>query len=315
MKKVIALIMHLFGILTFNSYTATNITNLQTPDLDETSGLLFYNNNIITHNDSGGKPYLYEINELTGTIKRTVEIANATNVDWEDLTQDAHFIYIGDIGNNAGNRTDLKIYKISKTDYNDGDDKVTAEIISYSYANQLDFTTNSNNTNWDAESLISYGDKLLIFSKNWIDHKVNVYAIPKTSGKHSAILVSSFNAKGLITSADISIDEKLIYITGYSNSEAPFMYTIQNIPANSLDIFSGITSKKIKNIAALGNQVEAIAVFEMTPTKHRLYITNEKYVAPFLGGFIKIPTGAKLRLIEIETGTPKLPEKDNSLKP
>jgi hypothetical protein len=59
----------------------------------------------------------------------------------------------------------LKIYKISKEDYDDADDTAAAEIISYSYTNQLDFTPKLNNTNWDAEGLISYGDKLLIFSK------------------------------------------------------------------------------------------------------------------------------------------------------
>jgi hypothetical protein len=135
----------------------------------------FCNNNIITHNDSGGQANLYEINASTGAL-RTVAITNATNVDWE-YAQDASYIYIGDIGNNFGNRTDLKIYKISK-DYDD-DDTAAAEIISYSYTNQLDFTPKLNNTNWDAEGLISYGDKLLIFSKNWADNKVDVYSIQK----------------------------------------------------------------------------------------------------------------------------------------
>ena len=36
------------------------------------------------------------------------------NVDWEDITQDETHIYIADFGNNNGNRTDLKIYKILK---------------------------------------------------------------------------------------------------------------------------------------------------------------------------------------------------------
>jgi hypothetical protein len=53
-----------FGLLTIRSQTATSITNLQTPALDENSGL-FYNNNIITHNDSGGQANLYEINAST----------------------------------------------------------------------------------------------------------------------------------------------------------------------------------------------------------------------------------------------------------
>lgn len=301
MKYVLTLIFLFFGLLTIKSQTAIEITNLQTPDLDENSGLIFYNNNIITFNDSGGEANLYEINGSTGNITRTVTITNATNVDWEDITQDASYIYIGDIGNNNGNRTDLKIYKIAKNDYNGYDDIAVAEIISYSYADQLDFTSNPNNTNWDAEGLISYGDQLLIFSKNWVDNRVNVYSTPKTNGTHSALLESSYNTNGLITSAEISLNETIIYLTGYSSSQAPFMYTIHGIPNNSLDIFSGVISEKISNIVPIGNQVEAIALFEITPNKHRLYISNEKFIFSYEDITIIFPP--KLWLIEIDAET------------
>lgn len=301
MKYVLTLIFLFFGLLTIKSQTAIEITNLQTPDLDENSGLIFYNNNIITFNDSGGEANLYEINGSTGNITRTVTITNATNVDWEDITQDASYIYIGDIGNNNGNRTDLKIYKIAKNDYNGYDDIAVAEIISYSYADQLDFTSNPNNTNWDAEGLISYGDQLLIFSKNWVDNRVNVYSTPKTNGTHSALLESSYNTNGLITSAEISLNETIIYLTGYSSSQAPFMYTIHGIPNNSLDIFSGLISEKISNIVPIANQVEAIALFEITPNKHRLYISNEKFIFSYEDITIIFPP--KLWLIEIDAET------------
>jgi hypothetical protein len=302
MKKAITIILLLFGLLTVSAQTATDITNLQTPTLDETSGLIFYNNKTITHNDSGDAPNLYEFDTSTGTITRTVTINNATNIDWEDITQDASYIYIGDIGNNSGSRTDLKIYKISKVDYNDTDNTVTPEIISYTYANQTDFTPNVNNNNWDAEGLISYDDKLLIFSKNWIDNTVNVYSIPKTSSQvHSTVLESSYNTNGLITGVDTTSDESIIFLTGYSSTNAPFMFTIHNIPNASLDIFSGTVSEKISNIVPLGNQVEAISLFEITTTKHRLYISNEKYVVTI--GPITIPFPAKLWMIEIDTDT------------
>ena len=301
MKYLITLIFLFFGLLTIKSQTASEITNIQTPDLDENSGLIFYNNNIITFNDSGGEANLYEINASTGNITRTVTITNATNVDWEDITQDASYIYIGYIGNNNGNRTDLKIYKIAKNDYNGSDDIAVAEIISYSYADQLDFNSNPNNTNWDSEGLISYSDQLLIFSKNWVDNRVNVYSIPKTNGTHSALLKSSYNTNGLITSAEISLNENIIYLIGYSNSQAPFMYTIHGIPNNSLDIFSGIISEKVSNIVPLGNQVEAIALFEITPNQHRLYISNEKFIFSYEDITIIFPP--KLWLIEIDAET------------
>ncbi|MFT6689253.1 MAG: hypothetical protein ACJAX7_002285 [Saprospiraceae bacterium] len=301
MKSTLILLLLFFGSLTIKSQTATNITSLETPALDENSGLIFYNGNIITHNDSGDQANLYEISASTGAIIRTVAITNATNIDWEDIAQDASYIYIGDIGNNYGNRTNLRIYKISKVDYNDSDDSAAAEIISYSYSSQLDFTPNLNNTNWHAEALISHGDYLLLFSKNWEDNRVNVYSIPKTIGTHSAVLESSYDTNGLITGADTSPNENIIYLTGYSSSEAPFMYTIHSIPDNSLDIFTGIISEKISNSVPLGNQVEAVALFEITTSKHRLYLSNEKYIAIY--GTTTIAFPSQLWFIEIDAVT------------
>ena len=300
MKYKISLIVVLSFFLG-QSQTATSITNIQTPNLDETSGLLFYNNKLFTFNDSGGQAEIYEINSSNGSIVRTITINNATNVDWEDITQDATHIYIGDIGNNNGNRTDLKIYKISKSDFDDADNIATAETISYSYANQTTFNSLPNNNNWDAEGLISFGDKLLIFTKNWVNNMVNVYSIPKISGSYSAQFVSTYNTNGLITGVDISFNEDVIYLTGYSSSQAPFMYTIHNISASNLDIFSGNVSPKITNIVPLGNQVEAISLFEITSTKHRLYISNEKYT--FTSGPISITFPAKLWFIELNADT------------
>lgn len=283
-----------------SAQTALELTNLESPTLDETSGLLVYNNKIITHTDSGGKAELYELDAKTGKVTRTVKITNAENVDWEDIGQDATHIYIGDIGNNSGNRTNLKIYKIAKADYNTSDN-VTAEIIAYSYADQKDFTRNPNTTNWDAEGLISYRDKLLVFTKNWEDQKTNVYAVPKTRGTHSAVLVSSFNTNGLITGADSSPDGRVIYLSGYSTSEAPFLFTIHDLPKDSLDIFSGKVSDKIADIVSLGYQVEGIALFEISPTQHCLYLSNEKFSTSL--GPIKIKVPAKLLGIDIDTET------------
>jgi hypothetical protein len=80
-------------------------------EVKETSGLLFLDGKIITHNDSGDAPNLYEIDSLSGTILRTVTISNATNVDWEDLAENDTHIFIADIGNNNENQI-LKIMRL-----------------------------------------------------------------------------------------------------------------------------------------------------------------------------------------------------------
>jgi len=81
-----------------------------------------------------------------GNIKRSINISNAKNIDWEDLTQDdfGHF-FIGDFGNNNNKRNDLTIYKIE----NPIDIKTTeteAEVIRFKFNDQdLENTTDSIN--------------------------------------------------------------------------------------------------------------------------------------------------------------------------
>jgi hypothetical protein len=80
----------------------------------KTSGLLFLDGKIITHNDSGDAANLYEIDSLSGAILRTISISNATNIDLEGLAENDTHLFIADIGNNNGNREDLKIDTILK---------------------------------------------------------------------------------------------------------------------------------------------------------------------------------------------------------
>ena len=60
----------------------------------ESSGAIFFNGKLITHNDSGNENRLYEVDTISGAITRTVTITNAENKDWEDIAQDEEYIYI-----------------------------------------------------------------------------------------------------------------------------------------------------------------------------------------------------------------------------
>ncbi len=100
--------------------------------VEETSGVIYFRKYIWTFNDSGGKPEIYKIDKETGKVIQTVRIENAENHDWEDITQDKKYIYVGDFGNNLGNRQNLKIYKIKKKPIAlKKKTKVTAEIIEF----------------------------------------------------------------------------------------------------------------------------------------------------------------------------------------
>jgi hypothetical protein len=233
--------------------TIDKITNLS-PVIDETSGLINFNGKIITHNDSGGDPALYEIDISNGDIIRIVTISNATNVDMEDIAQDDNFIYICDIGNNSNKRKDQTIYKISKSDYLANND-VIAEKITFSYKEQTDFTSSNQSTNFDAEAVVNINNNLFLFTKNWGDLKTSVYKLPKLEGDHELTRIDTYNINGLITGADYNSNTRSVFLTGYSDFK-PFVVQLSDFSQNNpLD---GKVEKK--NLSVSGSiQIEGIA--------------------------------------------------------
>jgi hypothetical protein len=243
--------------------------------LEETSGLIYFNNRLITHNDGGNEPKLYEIDTITSNINRIVTVINATNVDWEDLAQDDTYIYIGDIGNNSGDRTNLRVYRILKTDYLSST-SVVADVINFSYADQTDFTPHPHNTNWDAESLLVWENQLFLFSKNWIDHQVNLYVFPKTPGTHIASIQSTYNLQALATAATITPDNR-IYLLAYTTTMTPLFVVLSSIDLSTdFDLFNNSNLLKYTNILISGNQTEAICSVSKTATQEHLFISCEK---------------------------------------
>jgi hypothetical protein len=266
----------LFFIFSLNSISQefSLIEKYELPtDINETSGLIFFNGKLITHNDSGDNAKLYEIDTISGSISRSIAITNANNIDWEDISQDDTHIYIADIGNNNGNRNDLKIYKILKSDYISSTN-ITAEVISFSYDDQSDFTSQPNNTNFDAEAITIYQGQILIFTKNWIDFKTNVYVVPTIVGNYSAEKVSSYDPQGLITGVSYNAGTDGFLLCGYNNTLTPFLLYVDHNRPSSLDLFGG-NPTRIDLVGDIfleqGSQIEGITFFEDS----KYYISRE----------------------------------------
>jgi len=227
MKRIcIAIILLAFTELVY-SQADTGSIGILPLEVSETSGLLFHNNELITHNDSGNEPVLYVLDTLSLEILRTVTISNAVNTDWEDLAADDTYFYIADIGNNSGDRTDLGIYRISKQAF-DASDTVTAEWISYGYEDQFDFTGGAN-SDWDAEALIVVGDELIVFTKQWQSNGTVAYSIPKSPGDHQAARLEAYASNGLITGATYNPVSQVVFLCGYSQQLFPFVVRIDGI--------------------------------------------------------------------------------------
>lgn len=291
MKSIISTIIIVLGIYTSSAQISTATEKFALPaSLSESSGAIYFNNKLVTHNDSGGSNALYEVDLTSGLVTRTITISNATNVDWEDITQDDSSIYIGDIGNNtSGNRTDLKVYKISKSDYLSMT-SVTAEVISFSYSDQSDFTAISQNTTeWDAEALVSFDvSNLILFTKDWNTEITKSYLISKTPGTYSLTpLTTTLTGAGLITGATYNELSGKLFLVGYTppvlpTPLQPFVWECEGFIGN--DVFSG-TNTQTSLPASFGfEQVEAITHID----DNSYLITAEAFSVSIISDYAKV---------------------------
>ena len=237
------------------TYKAETIIRKLPAILNENSGMMLWNDLFWFHNDSHNEPVLYALDTLDNIIKDSIRIYLAKNRDWEDISQDEDYIYIGDFGNNSGKRQDLKIYKIRKTPfYKNNDSYFQPDLIEFKYPDQHIFEF-SRDHNFDCEALFPFRDSLYLFTKNWGDHKTKLYSIPKAAGNYTATLLDSFDAGGLITSAAINADSNLVVLLGYDHYQ-PFFILLSDFPETQF--FKG-HKRRIEMPRIYGYQTEAIS--------------------------------------------------------
>ena len=70
MKKSIYILFFIFSLSSLGQEYSLMEKFVLPSEVEETSGLIFLNGKIITHNDSGDDPNLYEIDTISGTISR-----------------------------------------------------------------------------------------------------------------------------------------------------------------------------------------------------------------------------------------------------
>ena len=255
------------------TYPATiQIGQYQQPNLptevNETSGLCLYQGLYYTLNDSGNEPILYALDTVTHAVVKRITL-QSRNVDWEELTQDSLYFYIGDFGNNNGTRRDLAMLRVSKSSLPVADSGSTqAETIRFSYPDQTSFTS-SNTHNFDCEAFIAMGDSLHMFSKNRGDNQTKHYTLPKTPGTFVARLHGTLAVNGLITGASLHPTRQEIALSGYTQIEA-FIWLLFKFEGS--DVFSGNRRRINLGSLALAGQAEGITYVD----SGKAAISNER---------------------------------------
>lgn len=243
--------------------------------IKETSGLAVIGNNLITHNDKGRSNDLMLINPENGNILQTISTSNFQNNDWEDLAQNEDFLFIGDMGNNEGDRKNLAIYIVPIKEIS----KMSTSLksigsINFTYPEQKEFDV-SKKHNFDCEAILCFNNLIYLFTKNRLDDKTDLYVLPAKAGNYAARYIASFEVGGRITGADISPDGKKIALLGYNKKSDCFLWTFDGFSGDNF--FTGISKKYTLGQYARVGQMEGIAFKDAT----NLYISSEEIANVF----------------------------------
>ncbi len=282
-----------------NASVSVSRTYILDSSVLETSGLILVDNQLLTHNDNSDIQ-LYGLDTANGQIVQTLPLNQVSNQDWEEISQDSDYIYIGDFGNNvSGNRTNLHILKIAKNSLFNANPLV--DTIFFNYNNQTNFNNaGANNTDFDCEAFIVSDDSIYLFTKQWISGNTAIYKLPKQAGTHTAELKTMLNIQGLITGATFIKNKKIIALCGYTGALQPFIFLIYELNnfnfelANKRKIFINLPFHQIEAIASEGANQFYLTNEKLTRgginTAQKLHILDlSVYLNPYLNSLLSIP--------------------------
>ena len=241
--------------------------------INENSGLDFFNNRLFNINDSGNSSEIFEIDHETGKSKNVFK-TDLINKDWEAITSDSTNLYIGDFGNNVGNRNDLVIYRIPFDSALVGLNINEIKPIPFYYPEQKDFTPKNLNNNFDTEAMIFLNRKIHVFTKEWASKSTTHYTIdPNLTENQAAQKLETFSTDYVVT--DAAYFKQKLYLVGYTKKAEVFL-TIFN--ESEPGIFFQDKPKKYYLGSSLSiGQIEGIAVDEKG-----IYISGEELNLPIV---------------------------------
>jgi autotransporter-associated beta strand protein len=194
--------------------------SVQTGDVNEASGIIAsrLNPNILwTHNDSGGSAEVFAMT-TAGAHRGTYSVSGASANDWEDIAvgpgpvAGTQYLYIGDIGDNSGDSSDVSVYRVPEPAVND-----TGSVVNGSLSGTARIRLRYPGGAHDAESLFvdPATRDIYIISKRVDPPRLYRAEYPQsTSSVTTMQLVTTFDDLDWLTAADISPDGSEIIVRG-----------------------------------------------------------------------------------------------------
>ncbi len=257
MKLVLGL---LFLVVFNNAYSQLKRVSRLPKAIHECSGMVFVNDStLLMHNDSENPNRLYYVS-IMGKLIDSIEIPIRL-YDFEAITNNGNLLYLGDIGNNANSRKDLKIAIF------DLFQRKLLNTFPIRYPEQTTFPPSKDSLYFDAEAMIYKNDSLFIFTKGRTkpyDGKSLVYALDLLNNELHFIRALQFDANCWLKSSitDACFHQGKFYLLAYK-----YLYVLD-------------ADFQLEKRIRLGRitQKEAIAI----NSKNEIFVATENH--PILGG-------------------------------
>jgi hypothetical protein len=163
------------------------------------------------HGDSGQRALLHPIRADGRPAGPPVRVKGGGSVDWEDVARGPDgTLYVGDIGNNRGDRRELAVLVVPEPA--EGAERVeVARSLRFRYPDQKTFPE----AGFDAEALAFVGGRLLVFTKR-VDDRTVAYALrPDAAEPQVAERLLEIPGTGVVTGAAVAPDGKRLALLAY----------------------------------------------------------------------------------------------------
>lgn len=195
--------------------------------MKEVSGLVATGEDLWAVSDNPNSSFVKM--DMKGNILQKFTIANAKLIDVETIGTDGKYLFIGDIGDNEGNREQRIIYKIEIAAMGKRKkDTVNAEIILLTFPGEVKVAKKKKNEH-DCEAMIHHEGSLYLFTKRRTDKDTEVFKIPAKVGKQKAESLGVIQTEGMVTDASINNQGNEIALIGYHKDHLfPFIMLLKD---------------------------------------------------------------------------------------
>jgi hypothetical protein len=170
----------------------------ENPAVTELSGLVqAADGTFWTHNDSGDSARVFQL-DGNGRFLREVAVPGAEAYDWEDIAIRGDELFVGDIGDNLGQRPNITVYRLRPGE--------PATRIALQYPDRTH----------DAEALLVDGEELAVVTKDF-GGVAGVYTARET-GTMRKVAELDLGVGQAVTAGDISADGTTIALRSYGSA-------------------------------------------------------------------------------------------------